>query len=157
MTRAVVLVAAAGCAAVGCAGQRPVDSDALPTLATPNIVEATLRCDADDATWTLEILADAWTGGGVTSWTVDGEYVETHKVFSVVVAEDGTSDELLLSLSVVADWREAQAGSKTNFTCASDPNVVFVLDDVDGDPVACRGWGPNPAIWDGVSGVTACE
>lgn len=142
---------------VGCAPIAPTPAGEPPTLSTPRIVEASLTCDADDAAWTLEVLADAWTGGGVSVWTVDGVYVEVHKVLSVVAAADGSADELLLELGIVEDWREAASGATTNFSCPTDPNVVFVLDDVHGDPVDCRAWGPDPSVWEQVADISACE
>lgn len=143
--------------AVGCGPAVPTPPGPPPAPRTPRIVEASLRCDAPSALWTLEVVADAWTGGGVSAWTVDGRYVEVHPVRSVAAAEDGGSDELQLLLPVVADWREAGPGSGTDFSCASDPDVLFVLRDARGEPAGCVQWGPHPDVWETVEGFAPCE
>lgn len=123
----------------------------------PDIVEATLTCDAEDGRWKLVVTTDAWSGGGITFWTTDGVYVETHRIQSVKAAADASADELLLELNVVADWRMAAPGARTAFTCASRPDVVFWLFDQEGKRAGpCRSWGPDPAIWEQVSGVQPC-
>ncbi len=123
----------------------------------PEIAFFDLYCDVDAAKWELEVEATAWTGGGNTIWTVDGEYVETHTVSSVQAAADGTEDILKLSLKIVADWREAKSGSATAFRCAEDPNVLFTLLGTGGAPVDCEIAGPNPEIWNVLEDPPQCD
>lgn len=142
--------------AVACAPAVPVPPGASPDLRPPRITEAQLTCDARTATWTLAVRSDAWSGGGTSAWTTDGRYVEVHPVRSVAAAGDGSSDELLLVLPVVSDWRDAAPGRGTDFGCAADPDVVFWLFDTAGDPTDCWSRGPHPEVWRGVDGVDAC-
>lgn len=142
--------------AVACAPALPPPPGVAPDLRPPRITEASLSCDVPSATWTLEVAADAWTGGGTSAWTTDGTYVEVHPVRSVAAAGDGSADALLLVLPVVSDWRDAAPGRGTDFACAADPDVVFWLFDAWGAPADCWRRGPRPDVWDTVEGVTAC-
>lgn len=132
----------------------PVD---VPDLEPPTISSFELGCDADRGVWTLRVDATAWTGGGVTWWTVDGAYFERHSVKSTSYAEDGSAEHLELALGIVSDWRAQVDGSSTAFTCADRVDVVFTLEDLDGKTVDCRVTGPDPLRWQDIEGTPSCD
>lgn len=144
-------------ALVACGPTLPSGSGPTSDLRVPHIVDARLECDPETATWLLEVHTDAWSGGGSSAWTTDARYVEVHPVPSVAAASDASADLLRLVLPVVVDWREARPGGGTDFDCASEPDVLLVLNDVRGEPVDCRQWGPDPEIWNEVEGLEPCS
>jgi hypothetical protein len=111
----------------------------------PALLSFSLDCDADAGRWTLLATADSWTGGGISAWSQDLEYIEQHDVVVVASAPTPTEDELKLELTIVSDWRLQDEDSSTLFTCADTPNVVFTLLDVEDEPADCRVTGPLAA------------
>ena len=146
-----MILLAAACAMPGPYGRPPPE----PELASPRIASYALDCDLDAETWTLSVEATSWSGGGKSYWTVDGAYVEEHVVDAISYEPDGTGESLLAEIGVVADWRLLGPRS-TAFTCGDDPDVLFRLWDLEGEPVDCRTSGPDPAVWARVQGVGAC-
>ena len=124
----------AGCVMPGPFGGHPSDP---PIVDAPELVTIDLACKVDKDQWTLTAPADAWTGGGATLWSEDGEYVEQHDVPVVASKEDGSEDTLELDLTIVSDWREQSNDVSTVFTCGDHPNVAFTLLDTHGDAVSC--------------------
>ena len=153
------LLAALSVAAIGCReppGQAE-DPIVFPVLETPAIDHIDLACDPDKGQWNLEVRATSWTGGGRLYLTVDGEYIENHRAKSVAAKEDGSADELALSLNIVSDWRAVTAGTSTIFRCSAKVNGLFVLRDRKDNPVDCRILGPNSSIWGNGAGSPVCE
>lgn len=154
------LILLAGCA------QSPVpaatDSAGAAEAGRPDplITSVTLSCDAADAAWSLEVLADAWTGGGNLWMARDTSRVERHRVPSVAAEADGSGDRLSLGLTVVADWRYQVSGSSTAWRCADAEELSFLVAiyTTDGDGRAdCRTWGRDPTLWERTEDVTACD
>lgn len=135
---------------VACA---PDPTDARATsdiaLAAPNITDASVACDADDAEWIFRADADAWTGNGQVVLSADGDYVERHTLYSTAAAADGSSDSLQLTLDVEADWRDVSSGSSTLFNCgAAELGGILRIYTRDGSEQAdCRVFGASPGRW----------
>lgn len=142
---------------VGCVPRAPVDNGFPDTdLETPVIEFIELVCDAERGKWEMTLKATAWTGGAASAWTIDGEYVETHKLSRKNWKADGTGETLEMSLSIAEDFRDVGGG--TLFTCSTDPNGVLVLYDTLGYVSDCRSWGPEPEIFDSVPDTpAACD
>lgn len=126
-----------------------------PELAPPVIASYSLACDVDASEWTLEVEATSWTGGGTSFWTVDGEYVEEHVVDTIAYEPDGSGETLRAEIGIVSDWR-LLAARNTAFTCGEDPDVIFLLSDLEGGDADCRTSGPDPARWADVEDVGSC-
>jgi hypothetical protein len=129
----------------------------FPKLETPTIDDIDLMCDPDKGQWNLEVRATSWTGGGRLYLTVDGQYIENHRVRSIAVKEDGSADELSLSLNIVSDWRDVTVGTSTIFRCSAKVSGLFVLRDQKDNPVDCRIFGANASIWGNTAGTPTCE
>jgi hypothetical protein len=126
----------------GCVPSGGPDSDLPPAQHdTPEIAEFNVRCDVDRAMWILQATATAWTGGGRLWMSRDAAYVEQHPVRAVRSAADGSAEDLRLELDFVSDWREQSAGASTAFVCEPPTAWRFVLFDLSGAPVDCRGDG----------------
>ena len=133
----------------GCA-QPEVDSGfPEPADTSPRITEATVSCDGDAGKWAFDVHTDAWTGGGTLWMSTDGVYVEKSSLGSVAAAEDGSADELKLSLTVVSDFGEVSAGSSTVFNCGtSGVEGLFVVKTRTGDAWSdCRVFGDDAGVW----------
>ncbi len=128
-----------------------------PTVPTPAIGSFSVDCDADADRWTVTLEATAWGGNAPSFWTVDGAYVEVHRVSSVAYEEDGSGESYALSLGIVSDWRAQADGVNTAFTCAQPVDVLLTLQDLDGVVVDCRSWGPSPERWVGLPGIPPCD
>ena len=136
-------------ALIGCGPLSAIQNDAEQvTWGDPAIVAGTLECSLTEEEWVLSVETNSWAGGGNLLMTVDGEYVESHAVFSVGAASDGTYDKLSLSLAIKADWRDAIEGSSTAFLCAEDVAALFKLESMEGDIVECAYFGADSALFD---------
>ncbi len=145
-------------AIIACGPALPsVGDSAEPVVvpASPSLASFDLSCDADVGVWTLQATTDAWSGGAVSHWSVDGAYVETHRPIALSYAEDGSSETLELVLAMVSDWREQSSGASTAFTCAAGPQVLFVLNDLGGVAADCLVVG-EPAFFDDVGDTPDC-
>ncbi len=134
--------------------------DPAPTVepGAPQLIAHVLTCDPESATWSVVLVADAWTGGGRLWWSTDGDYRERHTVPSVSAARDGTDDRLVLELDIVPDWRDASPNSSTWFNCET-PRLAPILQILarDGRTVAdCLALGDDPARWDDWDPAVAC-
>jgi hypothetical protein len=132
-----------GCLAPGDGSETPAD----PEIGTPSILDLTLDCKLEAGQWSLEVVTDAWSGGGGILWTEDGSYVELHtNLRSIRAGPGGLRDTLRADLSIVDDFRPAGTGGLTAFTCNAAPSsFVFVLD-LEGKPADCRHLGPAPEL-----------
>ncbi len=137
-----VWAAGAGAGCVTPAGDSTV---ADPTLGVPALTSVELECDDGKAKWSATVKTDAWAGGATLYWSVDGAYVETHPLSSVKAAGDGSSDKLFVELSIVVDWREAEDGKTTAFTCAATPSALIEVTALSGEVTDCArfAWEPD--------------
>jgi len=122
----------------------------------PEISSISLDCDEQQARWSLELLANAWTGNGELWFSTDGRYIEVHPIVSIEAAADQSSDQLTLSLQVVSDWKQVELGSTTVFNCHS-PGLAgrIRLYAVDGNTEAdCRRFGED--LWE-AWGYRSCD
>lgn len=140
-----------GCGGSGL-GSAPV---AGPELSPPTITSLALDCDTDGGRWLLSLQASSWTGGGDSFWTLDGDYIEQHAIDAIAYAEDGSGEDLELSMGIVTDWRQAGPAA-TAFTCPEPVDVLVVLYDLEDQQADCRLLGPEPARWEALEGVPAC-
>lgn len=153
---AVVALLAAGCA------PRDIPAGAVETVSDqpPDIVALSLDCDVDRAEWALSVETSGWSGGGTLWMARDAAAYEAHTVYSQSAAADGTSDELGLDLSIVADWKDAVSGSSTVWFCSDQDELSFLFTVLDraGEAVwDCRTWGAEPDLWANIDGATACD
>lgn len=123
----------------------------------PLLTEASVDCDLEAGRWRVELTTAGWTGGATSAWTTDGEYVELHELIRTAWAEDGTQEDLTLTLAIAEDFLEVEAGSSTAFTCGQDPSGVVEVRDRSGEVVDCRAWGPEPTLFDGLEDVPTCD
>ncbi len=155
--RSEALVLIAGCAGVSKPSGETADSD--PARETPAITALTWACDAAEPSWSFEVEASAWTGGGTLWMAKDAGRVERHKIPSVSAEADGSGDRLSLTLSVVADWRYQTSGASTAWRCADQELLSYQIAvyTSDGDDRAdCRTWGDDPLLWDRLDDVGDC-
>ena len=130
----------AGCWPSGPSVPLRVFGDAQPA----RITDLALECDVDAGRWRLDVSTTGWASGGALLWTLDGNYAERHQgLRSVRAAADGSTDQLRLDLPVVEDFRGAGNGA-TRFGCASRPNGLIWVLDLDGRRTDCRVFGPFP-------------
>lgn len=128
----------------------------------PSIADIRWDCSGSDATWSFEVDAVNWTANGDLWLATAADYVEKHAVRSISAAHDGTWDQLALELDIVSDWRDASSGSSTAFLCntptleAISFRLVLYTPGTEAE-ADCRSWGADPALFDGVDGVSACE
>jgi hypothetical protein len=123
----------------------------------PGIVGVALACDAEVGAWRVVVDTDAWAGGALLVWTLDGTYVERHDGFrSVRAAEDGTSDQLRADVAIVGDFRPA-ANGRTAFSCAAEPSWLVAALAIDGASVGgCAVGGTDPTPLLALPGAPAC-
>ena len=142
----------------GCAYTAPDVARTAPEWTTPGITNATVDCITADAVWTFTAATDAWSGNGQVVLSTEGDYIERHPLYSNGAAADGTTDNLKLTLDVVAGWRDVVLGDTTAFNCdtAGLTGVIRVYTR-DGDDVAdCRAFGEDPARWDTWDPAVSC-
>lgn len=154
----------AGCLGAGCIGhERFAGAEGEPLHSDPpTISDIRWDCSSTDATWSFEVDTVNWTANGALWLVVDTDYVEQHAVRSTSAAQDGSWDQLALSLDIVADWRDASSGSSTAFFCnpPTTETISFrlvVYTPGSEEAADCRSWGAQPTLLDRVDGVPACE
>ncbi len=139
----------------------PGDPDASPFYdGEPAIVDIAWSCEVEAAQWLFSVEADHWTGGGKLWMTEDAAFIEEHAIRSAEAPADGSGDRLELSLDIVADWRDAVAGSSTRYRCADQDALTFQLmvSVPDGSARSdCRTWGAEPMLWSETDAVEACD
>lgn len=136
------------------AGQPDEVGDAPPTIAA-----VTWGCEVDSATWSFVVDTVHWSGGAWLWMASDPDTVERHAVYSQSAASDGSADQLAVELDVVADWRDAIAGSSTRFPCATLDDLAYqvtVYDRQGAEATDCRRWGVE-GVLEAVAEVPACE
>jgi hypothetical protein len=159
----VALVAALAALAESCASSGADLAGAGPLHeGNPSITEISWDCSVADAMWTLDVLTLGWTANGKLWLAKERSYVEDHSVHSIAAASDGSTDHLQLGLDIVADWRDANAGSSTAFQCTPSTEAALnarlvVYSPGGGDVGDCRSWGPDPTFFDTVNGVSSCD
>ncbi|MFT4974482.1 MAG: hypothetical protein ACI8S6_000365 [Myxococcota bacterium] len=145
---------------VGCLGAAPGSLPPDPLDGPdPSITGVRWSCDVEQALWRFTIEADAWTGGGLIWIARDATLYEEHLIRSVSAEADGSADELALELSIVADWRDASAGSSTRWRCSEEATLSFqaaIFETTGEQQTDCRRWGIAPALWDDIEAVEAC-
>lgn len=147
---------------LACSGTgRTVAEDAGPFFdGSPLITEVSWGCDVEASEWTFTVLTEHWTGGGRLFIARDVDTIEEHRVRSVGAQADGSADKLSLSLDVVADWRDAVAGSSTQWRCDDLDALSFLVSifTPDGSQRAdCRTWGAAPLLWDDTEQLEGCQ
>lgn len=124
----------------------------------PTIAAITWGCDVDSATWSFRIDTVHWSGGAWLWMARDADTVERHTVYSQSAAADGSTDQLGVELDVVADWRDAVAGSSTRFPCADQDELAYqvtIYDRQGAQATDCRRWGVA-GVLEEVETVAAC-
>lgn len=128
--------------------------------ADPVISSVSWTCDPKRSLWTLRIVTEAWTGGGLAWMARDADRYEEHRIRSVEAASDGSTDALELELDVVADWRDASPGSSTGWHCSDQPQLTFqvaVFEITGSEQTDCLRWGATPDLWDAFVDVNRCD
>ena len=126
----------------------------------PRITALTWGCEVEDSEWRFALTTEHWTGGGRLYMTDDLTVTEEHRIRSEGAQPDGSADTLELELDIVADWRDASAGSSTRWRCDDLDRLTFlaVVYTPDGDSRSdCRVWGADPLLWDGTDDVEGCQ
>ena len=153
------------CALLGTACVAVTDDSPSPDKDTlsagePEIAAIEWSCDTEDASWLYAVETVNWAESATVAIAIDATYVELHDLRSKSAAEDGTSDALDVELSIVADWRDADSGSSTAFTC-NNANLealtgrLFVYRLPDGELADCRNFGAETDALDGFD-LDAC-
>ena len=125
----------------------------------PTISAVTWACDVDSATWSFVVDTVHWSGGAWLWIARDAKTVERHAMYSQAAASDGSTDQLAVDLSVVADWRDAASGSSTRFPCAETDALAYqvtIYDRYGDEATDCRRWGVE-GVLEAVEEVTECE
>ena len=120
-----------------------------------------LECTADQNSevWTLEVNTLGWSSGGFL-WLTQQEgssgdsgndtadapsmLSERHPFYSVAAEIDGSADRLKLTLTAVADWRDAAPGSTTRWLCKDEETLTMWIQILNpsGNAIAdCESWG----------------
>ena len=120
------------------------------------ITEVSALCEEDK--WTFTVDTDAWTSNG-TVWLAQGLHrYERHPLYSVGAAEDGSSDSLQLTLSVLPDWRDFVAGESTGWLCSEQDEfsvAIMVYHGESNQPSDCIYWGED--IWGDFPSIDECD
>lgn len=147
--------------ALACAGSSGPDAGEGPFFdGAPLITDLTWGCLVEDSEWSFAITTEHWTGGGRLYMTADLTVTEEHRIRSVGAQADGSADSLELELDIVADWRDASAGSSTRWRCDDLDRLTFlaVVYTPDGDSRSdCRTWGADPMLWESTDDVEGCQ
>jgi hypothetical protein len=113
----------------------------------PEILSIEFGCDRDTDTWSLRLMADAWTGDGEVIMATD-DRIEIHNMDSIRAAPHGDGDELLMLLHIQADPDDSHRGSDSGFLCTeallaalSMRASVFLFDSEEESD--CWEWGPE--------------
>lgn len=143
MWRALLLIT------TGCAPFTPLSPVQTRVDSPPPTLQTTvLVCDDWAETWELSATTDGWVGQAELLLSLDGVEIERHPLYSVGAATDGRADELFLSLTIIADWRDVHEGSTTAFTCVQEPRALLRVFGVDGLLSDCWSSHPSTDIWE---------
>jgi hypothetical protein len=90
---------------------------------------------------------NSWIGSAELLLSTDGIEIEQHPTYSVGADIDGQGDELDLTLSIIADWRDVEEGNTTAFLCVQEPIGLLRVYSVDGSLSDCWSSNPDSKIW----------
>jgi hypothetical protein len=142
---------------LACAEDKLTIETETSRLTDPEITAITWVCDAETDSWTFEMKTNAWTSNGHI-WITDGSTTERHYIQSIGAPADGSADNLELILEIVADWRDAEAGKRTQFRCR-DENELSLLASVmhpeTGEITDC--FQSNAFDWREIEGSPSCD
>ena len=125
------------------------------------IDEVAWGCSADEGSWTVAVLTQGWTAGGLLSMSDDGLRFESHEVLTLRAARDGSWEELQLDLDIAADPALAEPGRSTRYLCNAATRAslswrLVVFDPDDDGAADCRVWGPE-LDWNALAGYSRCD
>jgi len=126
----------------------------------PIIESVDFDCDVERARWSFEVRTTHWTGGGQIWMAKSIDLTEKHRITSDKAAADGSSDELTLSLSIPADWRDAKPDASSRWLCSALPDLTFMATvyGPSGNGIKdCRTWGTEPNIWNDIDSAFDCD
>ncbi len=94
----------------------------------PTIDDIVVQCRQGNTRWQIDVTTTGWTGNGLL-WLTDGQRYERHSLYSVSAAPDGSADQVRIQLDIVSDWRDAQSGRSTGFSCTEGtvPSVFVAI------------------------------
>ncbi|MCO4746950.1 MAG: hypothetical protein KC912_19285 [Proteobacteria bacterium] len=116
----------------GCA---ELDDPRPRRLSAPEFIDVSLECTGSG--WLLEAETSSWTRGGML-WLDDGLRRERHSVPSVAAEVDQSGDFLRLTLDVIADSDQWQAGRTSGFLCGERPLRQVYAISFDYEAADCR-------------------
>ncbi len=125
------------------------------------IDEVAWGCSADEGTWTVSVLTQGWTSGGLVSMSDDGLRFESHELLTLRAAPDGSWEELQLSLEIASDPALVVPGKSTRYLCNSATRAslawrLVVSDPIEDSTADCRVWGPD-LDWNALAGYSGCD
>jgi len=126
----------------------------------PFIESVDFDCDSESARWSFEVRTTHWTGGGQVWIAENADQAEKHRITSDKAAADGSSDQLKLSLSIPADWRDAKPDASSRWLCRDVPDLTFmatIYGAAGGGIKDCRTWGSDPTIWTEIDNAFDCD
>ena len=135
-----------------------MDTSVAESGGPPEITALDWGCDVDAEQWSFTVDTTWWTGDGRVWMSRGGDPSERHGLGSTRAASDGSTDHLVLTLGIVADWRDAVSGSTTRFRCDDADKLsylVLVYTRDGGDVGDCRRWGDD--VWSEVDGAPGCD
>ena len=136
----------------------PTDAPPLFEFSNPEITSLSMECNASDEQWVFTMEANAWTGNGQIWISKAGEINEKHRIYSKQALADGRYDLLELKLDILADWRDVQEGTSTQWHCYEQDEMTFlavVLHPESLQATDCRYWGAQE--WEDIMDSPPCE
>ena len=132
----------------GCAPLSPVyPSESTAPVNPPNLISTSLNCDEKKEEWELLATTSSWIGSAELLLSTDGVQIEQHPAYSVGADMDGQGDELDLTLSIIADWRDVEEGDSTAYLCVQEPVGLLRVYSVEGMLSDCWSSDPKSKIW----------
>ena len=90
----------------------------------PQIEVFNVECENEQ--WNVEVETTHWTGNGLL-WIADSNRYERHTLYSVSADPAGANDRLRVKLPIVSDWRDAQSGKSSGFSCTEQEQLGFFV------------------------------
>lgn len=140
-------------------GQKEASAQETRGSQGSEILELAYECDVEAESWSFEVLTSGWSGGMRLWMALDPVIWERHTGYSVAAAADGSEDELVIDLDVVADWRDASDGSRTRFRCQDEDSLalqITVFDRAGEQEVDCLRFGVE-GVLEQIESVSSCE
>ena len=98
------------------------------TFPDPQILDFNAVCDAEQDSWLFTVATSAWTGNGLV-WTRNPQgFEEEHPLISTGAQADGSADFLEIELTIVGDWRDAQRGKSTRWSCSDQETLSMLVE-----------------------------